>query len=73
MCVRVRVCCACRVEPCGKGPRKPGLRVMGLSLQEEWKVLERGNGRLREEVRKMEQEAGLRSWCSGIGRQGRHL
>lgn len=42
--VCVRVCRACGVEPHGKGPRKPRLKIMGLSHLEEWKVLEREAG-----------------------------
>lgn len=43
-CVYVCVhACTCRFEPCSEGSRKPNLRIMGLSHQEQWKVLERGN------------------------------
>lgn len=38
------VCRACGVEPHGKGPRKPRLRIMGLNHLEEWKVPEREPG-----------------------------
>lgn len=45
VCVFVRaLVCMCRVGPCAKGPEKPGLRVVGQTAQEPWKVLEQGGG-----------------------------
>ena len=45
VCVFVRaLVCMCRVGPCAKGPEKPGLRVVGETAQEPWKVLEQGGG-----------------------------
>lgn len=70
VCVRVYVCvhaCACRFEPRSEGPGKPNVRIMGLSHQEQWKVLERGSGsETRDGGGERLEKAGSRRLCAGI-------